>query len=307
MTCRILLTGGAGQVGSELLRVLPKLGEVAAPARNELDLLRPIDIRRVVRETRPAVIVNAAAYTAVDAAETHAAEARAINAEAPALLAHEARKIGAVIVHYSTDYVFNGQKKAPYIETDATAPLGVYGQTKLEGERAIQESGTSHVIIRTAWVYGTRGRNFLLTILRLASECEELRIVSDQLGAPTLAKEIAAGTLKILEGSIEEHEEKRGLFHLTAAGETSWHGFAEAIVEEAAAVRGKETKWMLAAIPGRDLRVKRVTAISSAEYPTPARRPAYSVLSNKKVGDTFAVRLPDWREQLRSIFRGNDM
>ena len=184
----ILLTGKTGQVGSALLRLLPEIGEVVAPDRYELELLDTNNIRRMVREIRPELIVNAAAYTAVDAAETQEADAYAINAGAPAVLAEEAKKIGAAIVHYSTDYVFDGSKGAPYEETDLVAPINIYGKTKLVGEQAIGTSGVPHLIFRLAWVYGTRGRNFLLTILRLATEREELRIVRDQFGAPTWSK-----------------------------------------------------------------------------------------------------------------------
>jgi len=302
MTLRILLTGKTGQVGSELLRVLPKLGEVVAPGRGELDLTRADDIRRVVREIRPGLIVNAAAYTAVDAAESNVEEARLLNAAAPGVLAEEGARIGAGIVHYSTDYVFDGAKRVPYVETDATGPLGVYGRTKLDGEKAVAESGAAFVILRTAWVYAPRGRNFLLTILRLAAEREELRIVGDQTGAPTLAREIAAGTMRILESRGGALGEKRGTYHLTAGGETSWRGFATAIIDEAREAQWKPD-WMTAVTGGREFLVKRVNAITTAEYPTPARRPAYSVLSNARVRETFGVSLPDWREQLRSVFR----
>jgi dTDP-4-dehydrorhamnose reductase len=274
---------------------------VVAPGRAELDLSRAEDIRRVVRELRPELIVNAAAYTAVDAAESHEEEARLLNAVAPGVLAEEARKIGAGVVHYSTDYVFDGAKRTPYVETDATGPLGVYGRTKLDGEKAVAESGAAYLILRTAWVYATQGKNFLLTILRLAAEREELRIVSDQIGAPTLASEIAGATVNILDIGGAALTEKCGIYHLTASGQTSWHGFASAIVDEARAA-SKDLGWMAAATGGRALAVKRVTAISTGEYPTPARRPAYSVLSNARLRETFGVALPDWREQLRGVF-----
>lgn len=303
MTRRILLTGKTGQVGSELLQVLPKLGEVVAPGRGELDLSRAEDIRRVVRETRPELIVNAAAYTAVDTAESHGDEARLLNSVAPGVLAEEAGKIGAGILHYSTDYVFDGTKRTPYVETDATGPLGVYGRTKLDGEKAVAESGAPYVILRTAWVYATRGKNFLLTVLRLAAEREELRIVGDQIGAPTLAREIAAGTMQVLENS-RAFEEKGGVYHLTAGGETSWHGFALAIVDAACEIERKPD-WMSAATGGRELSVKMVNAITTAEYPTPAQRPAFSVLSNDRLREAFGVLLPDWREQLHGVFRAD--
>jgi dTDP-4-dehydrorhamnose reductase len=301
MTRRILLTGKTGQVGSELLRVLPKLGDVVAPGRGELDLSRADDIRRVVREARPELIVNAAAYTGVDAAESHEEEARLLNAVAPGVLAEEARKIGAGIVHYSTDYVFDGAKQTPYVETDTSGPLSVYGRTKLDGEKAVMESGSPYLILRTAWIYATRGKNFLLTILRLAAEREELRIVSDQIGAPTLASQIAAGTMKVLLIGEQPLREKSGIYHLTAGGETNWHAFAVTIVLEARSF-GEKPDWMRTVTGGRGLSVKRVNAITTAEYPTPARRPAYSALSNNKIKEAFGVELPDWREQLHSVF-----
>src|SRR6266478_2350867 len=194
----ILLTGKTGQLGSELNRLLPKLGEVIAPDRTELDLRELEQIRQIMRNANPQLIVNASAYTAVDAAETDEANALAVNAEAPRLLALEARKAGAMLVHFSTDYVFDGSTKAPYEETDPTNPINVYGKTKLAGEQAVRSSGVPHLIFRTAWIYATRGRNFLLTILLLATEREELKIVRDQVGAPTCAADIAAATAKIL-------------------------------------------------------------------------------------------------------------
>src|SRR5436309_2364983 len=194
----ILLTGKNAQVGAELLRLLPQVGEVVARGHDQLDLSNPADIRRTIREARPQLIVNAAAYTAVDQAETDETTARAVNAEAPGIMAEEAKKIGAALIHYSTDYVFDGTKKAPYDESDPVNPINTYGKTKLTGEDAIRNSGLPHLVFRTSWVYATRGRNFLLTILRLATEREELRIVSDQVGAPTCASEVAGATAKIL-------------------------------------------------------------------------------------------------------------
>src|ERR1700683_2626365 len=199
MKSRILLTGKNGQVGAELAHLLPALAEVVALDRRDLDLSRPDDIRRTIRDLRPTLIVNAAAYTAVDQAEKDVAAAQAINSDAPALMAQEAKNIGAGLVHYSTDYVFDGAKQSPYEENDRSNPVSVYGKTKLAGEQAIQDVGLPHLIFRTAWVYGTRGRNFLLTILRLASQREELGIVHDQFGAPTWCREIACGTALVLE------------------------------------------------------------------------------------------------------------
>ena len=303
----ILLTGKNGQVGRELSGLLPVLGDVTALDRKQLDLAKPEDIRTAIRTLRPALIVNAAAYTAVDQAETDEATAWAINTEAPALLAEEAEKIGAALVHYSTDYVFDGTKSTPYDENDPPNPQNVYGRTKLEGERAIQQSGVPHLIFRTAWVYATQGRNFLLKLLRLATEHEELRIVHDQIGAPTLSWEIARATTDIL-GQMYGQEsdqvslpEISGLYHLTAAGETSWYEFATAILQEAAETR-PGTTWFRAATNNRPLITRRIIPIGTKEYPKPACRPAYSVLSNARLMRTFEKQLPDWRAQLHSVF-----
>ncbi len=309
MTARILLTGKNGQVGAELCRLLPSLGELIAPDRSELNLAKPGDIRRAVRQYQPNLIVNAAAYTAVDRAEHDAAAAYAVNAEAPAILAEEAKKSGSLLVHYSTDYVFDGKKDSPYEEADVPHPLNVYGASKLAGEQAIQSSGVPHLIFRTSWIYARRGRNFLLTILRLATEREELRVVSDQMGAPTWSREIAAGTARVLEqvagkGTIDAASlsSVSGIYHMTARGATSWFEFAETILQESRAI-APETPWFLAATEGRPLLAQRVTPIASNEYPTAALRPANSVLSNSRLGRTFGVRLSDWRTQLQTVFR----
>jgi dTDP-4-dehydrorhamnose reductase len=307
MNSRILLTGGTGQVGTELATLLPALGEVIAPSRGQLDLTNPDQIRDVVREIRPSLIVNAAAYTAVDRAETEIDAARAMNAGAPAVLAEEAKKINAALVHYSTDYVFDGTKNSPYEEDDPPNPLNVYGRTKLEGELAIRAAGVPHLIFRTAWVYSTAGRNFLLTILRLATEREELRIVSDQVGAPTLSREIARATVSILEklshGGVcaaSSWNNASGTYHMTAGGVTSWYGFARAILNEAARAPSGSA-WLASATNGRPLIARRVVPITTAEYPTPARRPTYSVLSNSRLASTFGVPLPDWTAQLHEL------
>lgn len=304
----ILLTGKAGQIGSELLRLLPELGEVVAPDRDELDLLNAESIRRTVREVRPQLIVNAAAFTAVDAAETHEAEALAINAHAPEVLAEEAKKIDAAVVHYSTDYVFDGSKKTPYDETDPPAPINIYGKSKVVGEQAIRSSGVPHLILRTAWVYSTRGRNFLRTILRLATEREELRVVSDQFGSPTWSRDIAHATVSVLTQLTSRHSPAAnalssgsGTYHLTAAGETTWYGFSRAIFEEAAEI-SPDVSWFADATQGRPLITKRITPIATAVYPATALRPRYSVLSNSRVIQRFGVKLPLWRAQLRHIF-----
>jgi dTDP-4-dehydrorhamnose reductase len=279
---KILLTGAGGQVGSALAPLVRGLGEVRATGRRELDLASADAIRAVVREVRPDVIVNAAAYTAVDQAESDAALAFAVNAAAPGVLAEEAKKLGALLVHYSTDYVFDGEKGAPYLEEDPPRPLSVYGESKLAGERAVRDSGCRHLILRTSWIYSGTGRNFLLTILRRAREGEELRVVDDQLGAPTSAHSVAEATAALLR-SAEAH----GTFHMTAGGETSWHGFAG----EIAACAGLSP---------------RMTAIRSAEFARPARRPRDSRLDSGKLRSAFGIRLPEWREDLRACLAGMD-
>jgi dTDP-4-dehydrorhamnose reductase len=303
----ILLIGTNGQVGRELHRMLPRLGEVTPLDRQRLDLTKPDEIRRAIRTYRPAFIVNAAAYTAVDKAESEESLARAINAEAPAVMAEEAKKTGASLVHFSTDYVFDGSKTTPYDEDDPANPQSVYGRTKLDGERAIQASDASHLIFRTAWVYATIGRNFLLTILRLATQREELRIVRDQIGAPTLSKKIAGATTNVLAQVCGKERgplslaDVSGIYHMTAGGETSWCDFAKAILEEAAAIPAT-TPWFAAATDNLPIITRSIVPISTSEYPTPAQRPAYSVLSNARLQRSFSVKLPEWRKQLHSVF-----
>jgi dTDP-4-dehydrorhamnose reductase len=303
----ILLTGKNGQVGAELLRLLPQVGEVVAFGHDQLDLSNPSVIRRTIREVRPQLIVNAAAYTAVDQAETDEATARSVNAEAPMVLAKEAKRIGAALVHYSTDYVFDGLKKAPYEETDIPNPINCYGRTKLAGEEAIRREGIPHLLFRTAWVYATRGRNFLMAILRRAAEQEELKIVCDQTGAPTRASDIAAATAKILTSVYGQrvHETAvraiSGTYHMTASGETTWFDFAKAILEEG--IRSSpDVSWLAAATCGRPLIARRVIPITTTEYGSTTRRPAYSVLSNSQLSHTFGIVLPNWRTQLRNSF-----
>ncbi len=309
MKPKILLTGKNGQVGEELDRLLPQVGEVVALGRQELNLSNPEDIRRTIREIRPNLIVNTAAYTAVDQAEKEETVANEINSSAVAIMAEEAKKIGASLVHYSTDYVFDGLKRNPYVEDDPTDPINVYGKSKLAGEQAIRDSGVPHLIFRTSWVYATRGRNFLLTILRLATQREELRIVRDQIGAPTWSREIAEATTKILsqlygrESSQGSVSNVSGTYHMTAAGVTNWHEFATAILEEASHV-SKTMPWFAAATGGKPLITRRVTPITTQEFPTPARRPAYSILSNACLLKTFGIQLPDWRTRLHRAFYG---
>jgi dTDP-4-dehydrorhamnose reductase len=305
MKLRILLIGKNGQVGAELAALLPHLGEVAAFGRHELDLSKPDQIRRAIRAVQPAIVVNAAAYTLVDQAETDKEQARIINADAPALMAEEAKKIGAALVHYSTDYVFDGSRNLPYDETDQPCPINVYGKTKLAGEEAIQTVGLPHLIFRTAWVYGIRGRNFLLTILRLATEHEELKVVRDQFGAPTWSLEIAKATVRVLLQLSQQGREAistfSGVYHMTAAGKTSWFEFAQAILEEASRV-APGIPWFKAATKGQPLITGLVHGITTEEHPTQARRPAYSVLSNFRLKQAFALELPDWSWQLRAVF-----
>jgi dTDP-4-dehydrorhamnose reductase len=303
----ILLTGKTGQLGSELLRSLPRLGEVIAPDRNELDLRDPETIRLVMRDVKPQLVINAAAYTAVDAAETDEAGALAVNAEGPQLLALEAKKIGAPLIHFSTDYVFDGSKNTPYVESDSPNPLNAYGRTKLAGEEAIRNSGADHLIFRTSWVYAKHGRNFLLSILRLATEREELKVVANQAGAPTCALDLAEGTTTIVarmipgDGSRFASPQVSGTYHMTASGETTWYEFANVILEEARRAR-QNLSWLASATNGRPLLTRRVLPISSEEFHSPTRRPAYSVLANARLKEAFGVTLPDWRSQLQRCF-----
>ena len=303
----ILLTGISGQIGGELAKLLPFFGEVTAPDRHQMDLSRPEEIRRVIRSAKPQLIINTAAYTAVDQAESETTAAQAINADAPAVIACEAKKINAAVVHYSTDYVFDGSKNAPYEETDPANPVNVYGATKFAGEEAIRNAGIPHLIFRTQWVYATRGRNFLLTMLRLATQRQELRIVHDQFGAPTWCREIASCTVRILTPFFEKGRDTffspgvGGICNMTAAGATSWYEFAEAIMEKASQIP-PNTPWMAEATGGRPLITRRIIPITTAEFPTPARRPAYSVLSNNRLARIFGFQMPDWRTQLHSVF-----
>ena len=290
---KLLLLGGNGQLGRELRRVLPVLGDVVVGTRDgaEADVAADFDapeaLPALVQRIAPDVVVNAAAYTAVDCAEGEPDAAFRANAEAPEALAHICARTGALLVHYSTDYVFDGRGRRPYREEDATAPLGVYGASKLAGEQAIRASGARHAILRTAWVYAAHGRNFLHTMLRLAAERDELRVVSDQIGAPTPAAWIAEATGQLLRHGLATS----GTWHLVAAGETSWHGFAEAIMDEAH-------------VAGLLPRRPRVRPIATVDYPTPARRPAYSVLDTTKLHLDFGNVPPHWRDGLRATLDG---
>lgn len=278
---RILLTGRGGQVGSALQPLLAPLGEVVALGRGELDLLDADAIRRKVVGERPQVIVNAAAYTAVDRAQTERDAAFAVNAAAVSVLAEEAKKVDALLVHFSTDYVFDGEKTTPYLETDATGPLGVYGESKLAGERAVAASGCRHFTFRTSWVYGPGGRNFVYAILAAAKSRPELRVVNDQHGAPTSSEAIARAVVRIL-SSVEYQKKPSGIYHLSAAGRTTWYEFAREIL----ARKGLRTP---------------VVPVSSADYPTPTRRPKNSLLDNAKTLVTFGGVPPDWREGFAAV------
>lgn len=273
---RILLTGATGQVGCELAGLLSG-HDVFAPTRAECDLASPTSMRETVRAARPDVILNPAAYTAVDRADQEASLARAVNAIAPAVLAEEARRLGIPLLHFSTDYVFSGQATEPYTEEHPTSPINVYGATKLEGEQAIQGSGCIHLILRTSWVYSRHGRNFLLTIERLARERNRLTIVADQHGTPNWARELARAAAALAGKSREELAERGGIYHLSSAGETTWHGFAEAIVASMRLPTAVE-----------------VVPIATRDYPTPALRPAYSVLCTAKLERAFGIALPRW-------------
>ncbi len=290
----ILLTGADGQVGWELARTLAPLGEVVATDREQLDLTQPETIRTFVRELRPSLIVNPAAYTAVDKAEQEPELAYAINATAPQVLAEEAGRLGCGIIHYSTDYVYDGSKEAPYVETDATCPLNVYGASKLAGDQAVAASGADYLVLRTSWVYGARGANFMRTILRLAQEREEMKIVADQIGAPTWSRMIAEVTAAIIAQSYGPRGAglggTKGIYHLTAAGQTSWHGFTEAILD------------LSRSLPQcAERKLQRVLPIPSSEYPLPARRTPYSILSNQKLMNAFGLQLPDWNRSLQQV------
>lgn len=299
MSLRIFITGATGQIGWQLQRTLAPLGEVIACTRSQMDFSQPDSVVKFVRERAPDIVVNAAAYTDVDRAESEPELAHTVNAVAPGRIAQELARSGGLMIHYSTDYVFDGSKSGAYDENDATAPLNVYGLTKLAGEQAIGASECEQIILRTTWVYDIRGKNFLRTVLRLAREREELTMVGDQHGAPTWARGIAETTSQIVGRCIQQRDAGWGYhdtFHLTASGETTWAGFAAQILEEYEALAewpADTGEW------GSPLMAKRVVPITSEQYPTPARRPNNSVLSNRKLEATFGLRLPDWRDLLR--------
>jgi dTDP-4-dehydrorhamnose reductase len=290
-TPRVLILGGAGQLGLELQRSFAGKDPLVAVDRAVADLAVPDQIRAIVRRVQPNVIVNAAAYTAVDRAESEPELATAVNARAPRILAEEARQANALLVHYSTDYVFDGSKQDAWSESDTPHPLNAYGASKLSGEEAVKNSGCRHLIFRTSWVYGPHGKNFLLTMLRLGRERERLSVVDDQIGAPTSSLELARVTKEIVNGVLEGRfgaaESWTGLYHMTCAGSVSWCGFAQAIFERAGELlSGKRPQ---------------VVPIPSNEYPTPAPRPQNSVLSNARLHDRFGVELAPWENALDAV------
>ena len=296
---RILITGDGGQVGDALKLTLAPFGELFAPTLSELDFTDTESIRRIMREYRPRWVVNAAAHTAVDKAESEPELAFAINATGPAILAEEAKKLGATLVHYSTDYVFDGSKKTPWVESDAPSPLNVYGASKLAGELALTRSGVPHLTFRTSWVYGATGKNFVRSILKFAREREHLRIVADQHGAPTWSFELArltAHAIKMLERRAAEakcslHEAvapASGIYHATGGGDTTWYGFTGQSIAELQKLKP-------------ELKLATVEPISTAEYPTPAKRPMNSLLDCSKLERALGWRMPDWRESLAAV------
>ncbi len=284
---KILILGKQGQVAWELQRTLASLGQITVCGSQDLDLANPDMIRTRVRSIQPDIIVNAAAYTAVDKAETEPDLCMSINAIAPGILAELARESQALLVHYSTDYVFDGTKTGAYSETDPTNPISVYGASKLAGEQAIIQVDCAHLIFRTTWVYGNRGKNFLLTILRLAAAKQELKIVADQIGSPTWSRSISEATAQIIAQCRHDLSSIKGLYNLSAAGKTSWHGFANQIVDRSRSID-----------PELQLAIEQILPIPATDYPTPAQRPANSVLDNSKILADFGVQLPDWKVSL---------
>ncbi|ABC29220.1 dTDP-4-dehydrorhamnose reductase [Hahella chejuensis KCTC 2396] len=289
----IMVTGATGQLGWELARSLSMLGRVRALGRNQCDLNDPGSLRAVVRDIKPDVIVNAAAYTAVDKAESDRGGAMRVNSDSVAVLAEEAKNCGALFVHYSTDYVFNGEKGAPYVEVDPVCPINTYGYSKLSGENLIRQVDGNYLIFRTSWVYASRGKNFLLTMLNLAQTKEVLSVVSDQRGAPTWARDLAQMTLLSVYKSIHaihNNSFKSGIYNLASSGETSWHGFASYLIEEFKSQSGGGAGQVL---------VKDINKVTSDFYKTDATRPAYSKLDATKFEDEFQVFMPDWKDSCR--------
>jgi len=292
----ILLTGREGQVGWELQQALKPLGKIVAVDRQSMDLNSLDSVRQVIRDIQPSLIVNAAAYTAVDRAESEAEIAMTVNGMAPGVMAEEAKRINAGIIHYSTDYVFDGRANRPYVEQDGPNPLNVYGKTKLAGEHAIRDVGVPHLILRTSWVYGLRGKNFLLTIRKLATERDALSIVADQHGAPTWCRTIAELTASIVGALFPSKNPQKisfadvsGIYHATASGSTSWHGFAQKILELSPDFKKRG--------------IPKLTPIDTVQYPLPAQRPKNSCLSTEKIRRTFGVTLPTWDKSLMTCLK----
>jgi len=281
---RILVIGRRGQVGWELRRTLAPLGELVAFDHPDIDLTKPETLRPLVREIKPDLVVNAAAYTAVDKAEDEVETCRAINAGAPRVLAEEAAALGAGFVHYSTDYVYNGRKDGRWVESDTPDPLSVYGLTKLEGDQAIAATGVQHLIFRLQWVWGTRGANFVKTMLKLSREREELKVIDDQVGAPTYSRHIAEASAL----AVARWQDQSGIYHLANGGETSWHGFAQAIFED----DPKRSEQI----------VKSCLPIPTSAYPTKATRPLNSRMDQSKLDRDFGIRMPHWRDALKDSF-----
>ena len=301
MPVRVLLTGASGQVGGDLLPMLEPFSSVIAPGRSELDLGDPGEIQRFVIETRPDWIINPAAYTAVDKAESEPELAYAINADAPRALGEAAAQLRIPVIHFSTDYVYSGAGSTPWVEDDAPGPLGVYGSSKLAGDQALAASGAAHIILRTSWVYGTAGKNFLRTILRLAQEKDELRIVDDQHGSPTWSRDLARTVVHIIRAISaggaartkpihEIVQEVRGVYHVAGAGDTTWFGFAREFLRTAAEVRPQS-------------RLAHLTPIATRDYPTPAQRPLNSRLNCSRIRDIFGVAMPRWEESAATVTR----
>jgi len=284
-----LVTGATGQVGFEVVRAISPLGRVFAPSRIELDLGSPGSIREAVRAIRPSVIINAGAYTAVDRAEIERDACHAINAVAPSVLAEEAAASGSLLIHFSTDYVFDGSRGGPYVEDDQPHPVNWYGETKLAGEQAIQRVAGRFLILRTSWVFAARGANFFRTMLRLAHDRSEIRVVDDQSGCPTSARVLAATTAVLVQqiGGSQGAATKSGVYHVTSPDYTTWAGFAEAIMMRLVRRRAEDSP--------------RIVGIASSEYPTAAKRPGFSVLSSENLGRTCGLWLPPWREQLELV------
>lgn len=285
----ILIIGSTGQLGRELQQIILPQGNAIALGRSQIDLTQPDNLRNTIAEIQPSLIINAAAYTAVDKAESEIEEAIAINATAPGIIAETAQKLETYLIHISTDYVFDGKQSHPYQETDKTNPLGVYGQTKLAGEQAIRQNCENHLIIRTAWVYGSYGKsNFVKTMLKLGTQREEIRVVADQIGSPTWARDLAEAIATIIPQLTPQIA---GTYHYTNSGVASWYDFAQAIFEEASTME-------------YSLKIRQVIPITTADYPTPAQRPAYSVLACEKISQLLATPPPHWRQALRNMLKG---